>query len=111
MKWGILEYFGFAVADLKLKPEEFYRLTYQEMWIMMLGLWKDIERKKAEVKDRTWIHADLKAHIANFSMYKRKDGQMWTADDFIKGAIDQKPPEKASLKKAKQLLGSKFNLN
>lgn len=76
----------------------------------MLSYQDDVERKNSEIKDRIWIHADLKAHIANFSMYKRKDGNHWTAEDFMKSK-DDKPLKKASLKEAKQLLGSKFNLN
>lgn len=56
----------------------------------------------------------LQAHIANFSMYKKKDGSKFKREDFIRlngesgsDVVDSKP----NMKLAKQRLGGKFNLN
>ena len=95
------------MVHLGLKPCEFRKLTYQDYWLLML---QNIKRRD----EIAWIHGDLKAHIANCTVRKKED-PIYTYKDFVRlsGEKEQevKKPEPASLKKAKQLLGSKFNLN
>lgn len=112
MIWSTKEYEGFAVVKMKVSSSEFWKMTLQEYWLLMLRLVDEIEIRKTEVSDRTWLHADMKAHIANFSMYKKRGGGQWTAEDFIKKPDQEnKQKEKLTLKEAKASLGSRFIMN
>jgi hypothetical protein len=93
---------------MSISSEKFWRLTMQEYWLLLLKVIDEQKRSEEELKEKIFLHADMKAHIANFSMYKKMGGGQWTADDFIKKPVQDAPKEKLTLKKAKQSLGSKF---
>lgn len=68
-----------------------------------------IEREKVEQENILWLHADLKAHMANLTPgIKDRPASGYTAKDFLAHVQDDKPKKKLSLKEAKQNLGSKF---
>ena len=105
-----MDYEGFAVVELGLSSSDFLKLTYQEYWLLLLGFLKETERKKIEIENKVWFHSDLKAHIANFSMYKKVGGGFWDADDFLKKKVEEKT-EKLTMKEARQRLGSTFTMH
>ncbi len=103
------DYFGFAIKYFQLKPDEFYRLTYQEFYVEMLVFLDRCEEKKKQEEERLIFHSDLKAHIAN-CLTTKKDGSQWTYEDFI-NKVQEEGKKKLTLKEARKRLGSTFNLN
>lgn len=88
-----------------MSSNEFYSATYQELWMRTLAR---IEREKVEQENILWLHADLKAHLANLAPVKDKPNGGFTAKDFMRSVQEDKPKKKLTLKEAKQSLGSKF---
>lgn len=90
-------------------------MTYQEFWIGALKVYYRSERDKEDLERQFWFLGQLEAHIANV-MSPKTDGTPWQRQDFIKlpseilKDIEVEKP-KLSLKRAKELLGSKFTLN
>lgn len=93
-----------------LSVDEFWKLTFQEYWLYALRFSKITENKKSEVEGQLIMLKELFAHIANFSMYKKKDGSFFTRKDF-EPVEKLEGGQKLTMKQAKQRLGSKFNLN
>lgn len=84
----------------------------QEYWLYLLRFNRKIEEAEAAHEDKIFTLGVLEAHIANCMVGKKENGQPWSYKDFVnlKGEPEVKK-EKLTLKKAKQNLGSKFNLN
>jgi hypothetical protein len=99
------------VVHLEISHEEFWKLTLQEYWLYLLKFNKKIEIIEQDQEDKLWMLGVLQAHIAN-CLAAKADKKPWTYRDFIRLKGDEDVvKEKLTLKKAKQTLGSKFNLN
>jgi hypothetical protein len=97
------------MVKFKISPSDFWKLTLQEYWIYALGFYEETEEKKNEVEGQLILFKELLAHIANFSMYKKKDGSAFTRKDFEPVKLNE--GGKLTMKAAKERLGSKFTLN
>lgn len=84
----------------------------QEYWLYLLRFNRKIEEAEQEHEQKIITLGVLEAHIANCMVGKKENGQPWSYKDFVtlRGEPEVKK-EKLTLKKAKQNLGSKFNLN
>jgi hypothetical protein len=81
--------------------------------LLLLRFHRKVEEAEQKRENDLWMFGALQATIAN-CLVGKEDKTVWTYKDFVSLKTDIKKEvtkEKLTLKKAKEALGSKFNLN